>query len=81
MIRSDVSETVKRRLGFNRYCPICKLEIKDFQDFQYVAFKKGMHKCYRFFHTECLVNERGYNNGKVEENEIEETENITQSLA
>lgn len=81
MVRADASDTVKRRLTFNRCCPICKQEIKDFQDFQYVTFKRGIHKCYRFFHTECLVNERGLNNGEVEETETEEIESITKSFA
>lgn len=77
MLRADVTETVKRRLGYNKICPLCKNEIKDFQDFQYVVFKRGMHKCYRFFHTECLVNERGSLNGEVEEIETEESSRIS----
>ena len=65
MIKADVSDTVMRILIYNRTCPICRSEIHDFQDFQYVTFKKGMHKCYRFFHTECLLSERGSSLGKV----------------
>lgn len=70
MIKADVSDTVKRRLIYNRTCPICRSEIHDFQDFQYVTFKKGMHKCYRFFHTECLLSERGVQVGKIENTEV-----------
>ncbi|MBO7716647.1 MAG: hypothetical protein J6S85_23980, partial [Methanobrevibacter sp.] len=55
MIKADVSDTVKRRLNYNKICPVCGTEIKDFQDFQYVVFKRGVNKCYRFFHTFCLI--------------------------
>lgn len=76
MIKADVSDTVKRRLIYNKTCPICRSEIQDFQDFQYVTFKKGMHKCYRFFHTECLLSERGVQVGKENESETEESTGI-----
>lgn len=57
MVKSMATDTVKRRLGYNKICPICKSEIKDFQDFQYIIFKRGTNKCYRFFHTFCLIGE------------------------
>lgn len=72
MIKADLSDTVKRRLIYNRICPICNSEIKDFEDFQYVSFKSGMHKCYRFFHTQCLLNERGVENGEEVTEEVAE---------
>lgn len=55
MLKADVTETVKRRLKYNSICPICGCEIKDYQDFQFVSFRRGACMCYKFFHTFCLV--------------------------
>lgn len=55
MVKAMVTDTVKRRLCYHKICPICGTEIKDFQDFQYITFKRGTSKCYRFFHTFCLI--------------------------
>lgn len=55
MLKTDVTETVKRRLKYNNICPICGSEIKDYQDFQFVSFRRGSYMCYKFFHTFCLV--------------------------
>lgn len=55
MIKSEVSDTVRRRLKYNNICPVCGSEIKDYQDFQYVSFRRGSNMCYKFFHTFCLI--------------------------
>ena len=67
MVKADATDTVKRRLKYNNVCPICQGEIKDYQDFQYIQFRRGTNMCYRFFHTFCLVEtsdrEEGVNYG------------------
>lgn len=55
MLKKDLTPMVRRRLTDNRYCPICKGEITDVHDFQYLSFNHGRHKVYVFFHTTCLL--------------------------
>lgn len=73
MIKSEVSDTIRRRLKYNNICPICKSEIKDYQSFEYITVKRGANVVYRFFHTFCVVEhvdrEEGLLDGKVEDTE------------
>lgn len=73
MIKSEASDTIRRRLKYNSLCPICKSEIKDYQSFEYMTVKRGASVVYRFFHTFCVVEpvdrEEGLLDGKTEESE------------
>lgn len=67
MVERYATDTIKRRLKCNNICPICKSPIKDYQDFQYITMKRGSYKCYRFFHTFCLIGEDREENVNGEE--------------
>lgn len=54
MIREEAGDMIRSRLKF-AVCPICGEIIKDYQDFQYVKFRRGRTMVYKFFHTFCLV--------------------------
>lgn len=58
MTEKFISATIKRRLSQSSICPICEKEISEYDDFQYIAFKRSRNIIYRFFHTKCLVNQQ-----------------------
>lgn len=66
MLVADMTYTEKKRYDKKKICPICGQEITEIQNCEYLKFRRNRNLSYVFFHTECLVNQGGVEDGEQE---------------